>query len=655
MSQQSTAFPTLFSPIQLGGVVIKNRIVSTGHDTTIPTDGTVNDALIAYHEARAAGGAGLIISQVVGVHESARYTSHVLMGTDDSCIDGFRQLAQCIKPYGTRFFVQLFHPGREIMESQDGSAPVAFCPSLAPTERSKVIPRTMPLALIKELIDGYIAAASRMQQAGADGIEIVASHGYLPSQFLNPNVNQRTDQYGGSFENRQRFVREIIAGIRSVTEDTFVVGLRISQDERDPQGLSQEDATASIADLAPFVDYIGITAGTSKSLGGAIHIVPPMVYDNGYLATTTAPIQQTTQTPIILSGRINQPQEAEQILREGQADMCGMTRAMICDPCMPNKAQAGKIDSIRACIGCNQACIGHFHKGYPISCIQHPETGRERQYGNLPTTDHAKQILVIGGGPAGMKAATVAATRGHKVTLLEQASQLGGQVKLAQQLPKREEFGGLITNLSYELAQSGCEIKCNTPVDSAVIKAYAPDTVILATGAKPLHRDHLMLGDDAHVVDAWQVIDGSETTGTSVVIADWRGDWIGLGVAEKLAEAGCHVRLAVNGLFAGELLQSYVRDSTMARLHRLGIEVIPYARLFGFDEGTVYLQHTASEEAMMIDHVDSLVLALGHAPNNPLEPFLIESGINYHAIGDCLMARTAEEAVLEGLKIGAIV
>ena len=189
-----TLFPHLFSPVTIGDVEICNRILSTGHDTTLPTDGRVNDALVAYHEARARGGVGLIVCQVTGVHETARYTSHLLMGVDDSCIPGFRKLADAVHAHGTKLFVQLFHPGREIMESSDGSAPVAYAPSVSPSERFHVIPRALTRAMIKEIIAGYAATAARVREAGADGVEIVASHGYLPAQFLNSRVNRRTDE-----------------------------------------------------------------------------------------------------------------------------------------------------------------------------------------------------------------------------------------------------------------------------------------------------------------------------------------------------------------------------------------------------------------------------------------------------------------------------
>ncbi len=639
----------LFSPLRVGSVTVKNRILSTGHDTSLPTDGKVNDALVAYHEARARGGAGLLVVQVVGVHESARYSSHILMGDTDDCIPGLRKLADTVHGYDCRLFVQLFHPGREIMESNDGTLPVAYAPSATPSDRFHMIPRAMSQRFIAHMIECYAATARRACEAGVDGVEIVASHGYLPAQFLNPNVNRRDDQYGGSFENRLRFLKETAVAVRAAAGDA-VVGLRISGDEKDPAGLEEATALEAIIALQGDIDYVNVIAGTSASLGGATHIVPPMVIDNAYVAPFAATVKAKVSIPVFVAGRINQPQDAEQVIASGQADMCGMTRAMICDPEMANKASEGRFDDIRACIGCNQACIGHFHKGYPISCIQHPETGRERTFGAPAQTDTPRRVMVVGGGPGGMKAAATAAAHGHDVTLHEASPRLGGQALLAQLLPGRSEFGGIVTNLAREIELSGATVRTHSEVDMAMIASEAPDAIIVATGGKPLWPKNAEFGEDSHVVDAWQVLREQVNVGQSVVVADWRCDWVGVGLAEMLAQSGCHVRLAINGLHAGELLPFYVRDLQAARLHTLGVEVIPYARLYGADADTVYLQHSVSEAPMLIEGVDTLVLAQGNDTESTLLDQLEDYDADIFAVGDCLSCRTAEEAVYEGMK-----
>ncbi len=643
------AFPHLFEPLQIRGKRLKNRIMSTGHDTCLPTDNLVNDKLIAYQRDRAAGGVGLIVLQVAGVHDSARYTSHVLMATDDACIDGYRQLAEACHAHGTVVLSQLFHPGREIMESADGLLAVAYSASSVPNERFRVMPRALDQPMIDEIVQGYASAARRLHQAGLDGVEVVASHGYLPAQFLNPRVNLRSDGYNGDLEQRLRFLREVLAAVRAATDEQFIIGLRISADERDSQGLSEDESLAAAVALQGQLDYLHIVAGTSASLGGAVHIVPPMAIEAAYLAREAGTFKQRLDIPLFVTGRINQPQEAELILARGKADVCGMTRALICDPLMPNKTERGQVEDVRACIACNQACIGHFHRGLAISCIQRPETGRELQYGQLTPTNTPKRILVAGGGPAGMKAAAVAAARGHQVTLYEAGPQLGGQVLLAQLLPRRSEFGGASTNLQREMALAGVEVVRNTRVDRALVEREGPDLVIAATGATPYWPAFERTGE-LQVVDAWQVLRNEVKLGCSVLVIDWRCDWIGPGIAERLVREGHRVQLAVNGTHCGENLPLYVRDQLAGELHRLGIPITPYARLYGSDDNTVYLQHTASGEPMIFEGIDSLVLCMGHQPDDSLASELAGL-VEVRRVGDCLAPRTAEEAIHDGLTV----
>jgi 2,4-dienoyl-CoA reductase-like NADH-dependent reductase (Old Yellow Enzyme family)/thioredoxin reductase len=647
-----THFTHLFQPLRIRGCTLKNRIMSTGHDTTLPVDGTVNSALVAYQEARARGGAGLIVLQVSGVHETARYTNHVLMATDDASIEGYRRVAQTVHGFGTVLFAQLFHPGREIAEADGGLLSIAYAPSSIPNERFHVMPRALKPAMINAIVNGYGDAARRMQSAGVDGVEIVASHGYLPAQFLSPRVNVRDDAYGGDLDGRLRFIREVIADIRSKVSDGFVVGMRISGTELDEQGLTEDETFEAVARLGDSIDYVHITLGTSATLGGAIHIAPPMTSKNAYVVPYAARIKRQSRIPVFVTGRINQPQDAEAVIASGHADVCGMTRALICDPEMPNKAARGVPEDIRACIACNQACIGHFHKGYPISCIQNPVSGRELRYGNMLPATRPKRVMVVGGGPAGMKAAVIAAQRGHQVTLFEAERRLGGQSLLAQLLPGRAEFGGLVTNLQRELELAGVPIHRQVRVDRARIIAEKPDAVIIATGALP-YRPKFPQEGALQIVDAWQVLRGEQTLGQSVVVIDWRADWIGIGIAEQLARSGRSVRLTVSGIAAGETLPLYVRDDSAATLHKLGVKVLTYMRLYGSDADSVYLQHVASGEAVVIDEVDTLVLCTGHIPVDDLSDAIQDLDLEVRIIGDAASPRTAEEAVYEGLNAAA--
>jgi 2,4-dienoyl-CoA reductase-like NADH-dependent reductase (Old Yellow Enzyme family) len=650
-------FPTLFSPLQVGSMRMKNRIFSSGHDTVMVHDGAVTDQLIAYHRARAEGGAGLIIMQVAGIHETARYTSHILMATDDSCIPGYRQLADVVHEYDCKLVSQIFHPGREIMESQDGALPVALAPSAVPNERFHVMPRAVEVDLLQEIIAGYAEGAVRLQKAGLDGVEVVASHGYLPAQFLNPKLNLREDEYGGSLENRMRMLRETVRSVRRAVGDDFVVGLRVSADERTFDAVDDHEVIAlcQALDLDGCLDYVNVTEGTSASLGGSTHIVAPMTFGAAYTAPSAERIRKEVSVPVFVAGRINQPHEAEQVLVLGQADACAMTRALICDPEMPTKASTHRVEEIRACIACNQACIGHFHLGYPISCIQRPETGREQQYGKIVPATTAKDVMVVGGGPAGMKAAVIAAQRGHRVSLYEATGRLGGQILLAERLPHRFEFGGAATNLISEIERYHVSVHTRTTVDARFVAQRSPDTIIVATGATP-YRPELEIVDAMPVFDAWEVLfNGVESLPRGrIVIADWRCDWTGLGLAELIARsAGRKVTLCVNGYSAGEMIQQYTRNAMLGAAYEANVEIVPSVRLYGADEDSVYLQNTLTAQPVILDDIAAVVLALGHQQRDGLFHELKAEGFDVHAIGDCQAPRTVEEATLEGLKVAA--
>lgn len=646
-------FPHLFSPFTLKSTEIRNRIFSTGHDTYLPEGGLPSDSLIAYQRARARGGAGLIIIQVVGVHETSRYTEALLMGTSDDCIKPFSRLVDAIHEEGTKVFIQLFHPGRELLGRPNGVVQPAFAPSHSPSERFKVIPREMSQSMIGEIVDGFAQAARRMAEAGADGVEIVASHGYLPAQFMNPRVNLRQDQYGGALDNRLRFTREAISAIRAQVPEQFIVGMRMSGDEHDEDGMVEDESVTIARALAPELDYLNVIAGTSATASGATHIVPSMANSTGYVAPFAQKVKQVTGRPVFVAGRINQPQIAEQVLASGSADMCGMTRAMIADPEMANKAKAGKVDDIRACIGCNQACIGHFQLGLSISCIQHPETGRELDYAVKPKAPVRRKIIVVGGGPAGLKAAAVAAERGHEVHLHEREAQTGGQARLAQLLPKRAEFGGIATNLTAEAERHGVTIHRRSEVTRDMLLAEKPDAVILATGSRP--HDPPFEGEVAQMVHVADILAGRASTGQKVVVYDWMGDWGGSGIAEKLAAEGAHVRLAVNHHCASASIQTYVRFEQIARLHKLGVEVHPWLRLYGGDGRTAYFIHTPSREAVVMEDVDTIVLNTPNRQEDGLVAVLEELKIPFELAGDALSPRTAEEAVYEGMLAGLAV
>ena len=650
------SFPQLCEPLQVGGVTLRNRFFSSGYETGFGRRHRVTDAMVAYFEARARGGAALIVTQAIGVHNETGYYDGRLLHVDgDAYIPDLQRLSEVCHRHGCRIFGQLFHVGCYGHISAGGGPPLALGPSPGNREICHSWSREMTPELIEEVIAAYGSGAERFQRADFDGVEITAAHGYLPSQFINPEVNKRTDEWGGSFENRMRFLRRVIHDIREKTREGFVVGMRIG-DEMDHDGLRTDDVVeiCKALDADGELDYYNVCAGSENTARGKLYYIPPMSIEPGYTAPLAKKVRDEVEKPVFVVGRINDAGLANHIVAEGQADMCGMARQLICDPELPRKVEEGRLDDVRACIGCNQACIGHYDAGRTVSCIQFPESGRELTYGELEKAAQPRRVLVIGGGPAGMKAAAVAGARGHRVTLFERGPRLGGQALLAQLLPGRGEFGGITQNLGRELESAGVDVRTKTEATRALVEAESPDVVILATGAKPWIPE-IEGASEGHVVTAWQVLQNEVEVGNRVLVADWRGDWIGSGVAQLLASSGHSVRLSVSNTQFGASLDMYTQFHAIANLFKMDVEIIHNARLYGVDADSVYLQHTIADDPIVCEGVDTLVLAMGHEPVLDLADELAGIGAELRTIGDCLSPRTAEEAVLEGLEVACAV
>ena len=651
-------FPELFSPTEIRGIPFKNRLFFGPHGTGMSEGGLLGARQIAYYEARIRNDIGLIFTEAHHVEPLEGIVYPTCSAATDACIPALAEMAALCETHDVRFFGQLFHEGRSALSLRDGRREVTVAPSAIPDERHHTVPRAMTVPMIEELVGHFATAAERMVRAGVDGIEILVGMGYLHAQFLSPHVNQRTDDYGGSPEGRRRFLEETLIAIRNAIGDRPALGFRIVPQDDDPDGLDLEESVAqcvAIAD-AGVCDFINIAVGNVSTLAGVPSIVPSMYTPAGAClpparAVRSALIERgIDNVKVLAAGRINQPQEAERALAEGDVDMVGAVRAFIADHEFATKAKQGRADEIRACIACNQACIGHRATGHAISCIQHPATSRERTYGNVDTAPKQKSVVVVGGGPGGMKAAAVAAERGHAVTLIEKAPRLGGQVLLAQKLPGRAEFGGVITNLLSEIDRYGVTVETGVAATTELVHQHRPDVVIIATGATPFVPNPEWF-EGAHVVTAWEVLRGEATVGKNVVVADWRCDWIGPGVAELLrVDQRCDVRLAVNGETVGYTVQNYLKYQLAGRLHAAGVEVIPYMRLIGADQDTVYLQHVVNAQPVLLEGVDTLVLASGHRGGLGLHDALVGEVPELYAIGDCLSPRTVEEAISEGLE-----
>ena len=647
-------YENLFEPINLGPSQIRNRIFNPPHGTTLGANGLVSDELIAYHEARARGGAGLIILEGMAFHPSFAFESAYLNAGRDDIIPGMTALARACRGQGTAVFGQLFHAGRSVRYSHDGSRPLVFSASDTPDDRYRVVPIPMPNDMVWEVIESYATAAARLAEAGLDGIEILASQGYLIGQFLNPITNRRDDEFGGSLENRMRFLSESIARTRRAIGSSKTLGIRITLDEKTQFGMEAGEAikVCQALEHEGHLDYFSVISGSSASPDGWIHVFPPMAVPPAFVANDAAQLRSVVTKPVLVAGRINQAQAASQILSEGKADMIGMVRALIADPEFPNKAAANRSDDIRACIGCNQACVGHRLTHHAISCIQNPVTGRELEF-RTRSTQLKRLVWVIGGGPGGMKAAVTAADQGHEVVLYEKQSKLGGQVNLAEKLPGRSEFGGVTTNLMNELDRSSVQVCLSSSANPEAFRTIGPDVVIVSTGAVPRLPDVEVTGTP--FFSAWSVIAGEKPVGQNVVIADWSSDWSAMGVAHMLALSGYKVRIFSGASTCGESIPAIVRDQWFGELQSLNVELTCYARFFGAEDQTAFFQHTINGEAITCEDVDAIISCYPPRSNDDCEwvsdlntpdtpPFQIKK------IGDALAPRTVEEAVLEGLK-----
>jgi 2,4-dienoyl-CoA reductase-like NADH-dependent reductase (Old Yellow Enzyme family) len=644
-------YEQLLQPIDLGPTRVRNRIFNPPHGTSLGHGGCVTDDLIAYHRARARGGAGLIILEGMTVHPSYGFEDSFLYAGSDRIVEGMQRLGQSCRDEGTPVFGQLFHAGRGVRLSHDGSRPLSYSASDVADERYRVVPVPMPNEMVWEIIDSYAAAAGRLAQAELDGVEILASMGYLIPQFLSPHTNRRDDEFGGDAERRMRLLREILAHCRERIGPQRTLGVRITLDEKTEKGMPAADmiAVCQQLELDGHVDYFSVISGSSASPDGWIHVFPPMAVAAGFVADDAHSLKQVVSKPVLVAGRINQPQLADEVINTGKADMVGLARALIADPEFVNKMADGRAADIRACVGCNQACVGHRLAHFPISCIQNPVSGRELALGNIELAQTSRKVLVIGAGPAGMKAAVIAAERGHQVELHEKEARPGGQVKLAEALPGRAEFGGVTTNLVRELELGGVSVTLNSLLDEDSLRQIDPDHVVIATGAHTRLPEVDVEAVD--MVDAWSVIRGDVTVGNRVVIADWSCDWTGLGIAEKLARDGHYVRLLSGGSVAGESIQGIVRDQWIGVLHGLGVEMIPYARFYGGMDGTAFFQHLTSGEALVCEDVDTIVSCYAAAANRECDWIVPTASMLVSHIGDAIAPRTVEEAVLDGLQV----
>jgi 2,4-dienoyl-CoA reductase-like NADH-dependent reductase (Old Yellow Enzyme family) len=627
----------LFSPLGLGSVTIPNRIVSTSHQTSLVHDHLPTDDLIAYHEARARGGVGLICVEATAIHHTGLLTPHTLGGYLPEIVPAYRRLSSAVQQHGTRLVVQLFHGGREVIAA--APRPAAVAPSSIPSSRFKTEPRALTRREIKEMLDGYRLAASHAAAGGVDGVEVCAGFGYLPTQFLSRDSNHRDDEYGGSFDNRLRFLREVCEAMRAGIGDG-IVGCRLTDESGSWDGNDEQELARAAAALAEagLIDYLSVALGGSSTYRGSSWIVPPSPVEHNAVAGFARRMKAAVAVPVIATGRILDPADADALIARGDCDACGMTRALITDPSMPRRARSGR--PITTCIGCNQGCIGHYHAGISIACTINPWTGHEARLPRPQPAQHPGTVVIIGAGPAGAAAAVCAREQGHRVLVFERADAAGGQMRLALAAPgHREIAAGLLATLDRWL--EGCDVRLNARADAECVLAESPDRVIVATGGERFDAG-------AGGVHAWDVLSGADT-GRDVVVADWGGDWTGLAVAEQLAGRGCAVRLVTSAIAFGEMIHQYQRNMYLGRLDAAGVQLIHHLRLESAAMGRAVFRNVFSDRELTLEGFDTLVVNDGRsAAGVELFEALQESGADVVRVGDALGPRSFEEAIREG-------
>ena len=628
MTAMSAHLPHLMQPLQLGSTEIACRVISTSHQTTLVHDHMPTADFVAYQDARAAGGAGLIIMEAVAIAPSGLLTAHTLGGYLPGMIDGYRRVAEAVHRHGSKLFVQLFHGGREMLAS--APRPVVVSSSALPSHRYHTEPRALRTDEVDDMVAAYGTCSALAAEAGIDGIEITFAHGYLGEQFFNPIWNERTDVYG----EEPRFLQDVLKSVRANAGD-LTVGVRFSADSA--------AARAAVNHVYGLVDYVHVAIGNSSTFDGCVDIVPPLPTPRNVIAELTKPFQ--LGLPLIATSRVTDPADADRMIAAGVADAFGMNRALITDPDMARKAREGREDEIIRCIGCN-ACIAHYHAETPIRCSQNPRTGRELAFPRATPAGTSEHVVVVGAGPAGLAAAAEALDLGHRVTLFEAAPEPGGQARLAGRAPaSRELWASLSANYARALAHPRLTAHIGTRADADALAALGADRVVLATGAVPYRSRHELRG--VEVVQAWDVFEGALPEGR-VVVADWGRDSIGLDCAELLAEAGREVTFVNGSIYPGEALHQYHRNSYLGRLLRAGVRFEQYLGLESARDGVVHFRNVVAPELTAQIPADALVLSLGRVPADDLALALRERGVPFSEAGDCRSPRSLEEAILEG-------
>ena len=646
-------YDQLFEPVEVGPVTIRNRIVRSPHGT-----GLSGEALIAYHEARGRGGVGMSTIEATSVHPLAPGR---LQLWNDSCLPFLSEISSRIRATGMKLFLQLYHPGAGHAEA--AGMPEHWSASAVPNPMAGVVPIAMTQAMIDDVVAHFADAARRCRDAGLDGVDIHASSGYLLHEFLSPALNKRSDGYGGSFENRLRFLNEVIAAVReAVSGSEFAVGVRLPNEDHVPGGISAEESARIAAAIDAQSDYVSLHMGAYWRFH---KLIAPADDPLGVEMPANEVIAPGLESPVRVVGRIMTLDHAQHIVASGAAQMVSMVRALIADPNLVNKARNAEEHRIRPCIGTNMGCVGQLMTRGQISCVVNHTAAKEDQLSFDPEDRVAepKRIFVVGGGPAGLEFARAAALRGHDVELHEAAQRLGGQVAIAASAPRRADVGAIVSWLADEVDALGVRVQLNSPVEVGQIENTAPDEVVLATGTTP-RSDGFQLStpgapvpgfDQPHVYTSWDFfgVGAPPRLAGPAVVYDDTGSFEAISVADALLEAGLAVTLVsrFDGIGASLPYPPVTAGAARERLYAGDFDFIGGHYLRAIHSDSVELGVLFTERVRRLEA--GLVVMVGYnEPNRELADDLAEAGMACHLIGDVRGRNSILSAIHAGAALG---
>ena len=635
----------LLSPIKIGETTVKNRIFMPPLSTNLADKGYVTDELVEHYKARAKGGVGLFVTEVVTVEPTYCYLPGDMCIYDDSFIPGWKKLADGVHEYGAKILPQLFHPAH--MAFPLPGTPQLIAPSNVGPYYAKAAPRAVTREELKVIIRQFGEAAKRAQIAGADGVEIHAAHAHgLLGGFLSPLYNKRTDEYGGDIDHRLRLTLEVIEEVRRVCGKNFIIDVRISGSEYTDGGLNLNDMIYVAKQLEKAgVDFLHVSGGTTIARGSSI---PAPGTPMGSHAATAAEIKKYVSIPVATVGRITEPWIAEELIANGKADICMIGRANLCDPEFANKVAAEKTDDIRPCIGCLR-CLNGIMFGKRVACTVNPSFELENEDTLAPAAEK-KNVLVIGSGPAGMEAAFVAAKRGHHVVLCEKDAELGGLMRIAAVPIAKQDLTRLIQYMARRLEGAGVEVRLNCAVDKAMLEGeFKGYEVIAGAGAQPIvipaftGFKQWMTADDVLACRAFPgrkiVVIGGGSVGceTADYLAPLVNDLYPRNREITLLEMAPGVMASESGPGRSLLVQ---------RMMAKGVQMICGAKVEKVDESSIW--YTRDGQQHCIADADTLVLAMGYKADPALEEMLKAAGASYHLIGDAAKVGTIKDAIGAG-------